>query len=756
MSAYLKWLAMVLLLASAHAQAQKLAVDAAQAAKAQGKARVLVMLEDSQDARTGSSHKAREMIAGQVDSILAGLPDGYTVKRRFDLVPAMAIEADLDTLQRLRDDPRVRRIDLDAGGRGSAAPDESTVLNNVDRLTQLLPQGRMVACASCAKIAVLDSGVDSDHAGLNDSTTTPIVQQCFCSNASGSGGCCPNGQATQGGAGSAEDDNGHGTNVSGIIRALGTPGSVASNVPQGAVPGASIVAVKVLDADSSFCCSSDIVAAMDWVAVHHPDVDAVNMSLGTNAVFPGDCDNDNAFTQAMAVAVNNLVAKGAVVTASSGNAGNANNMEAPACVRNAVSVGATWDFTGGGRTFLGCTETGTSPRQPTCFTNRSPTTDLYAAGAFVTSTGTGGGLSTLSSYGGTSQAAPMVAACAAALKEAFPASTPAQRVQAMRESSQRVTDAVSRRSYPFLDCLDARNRMPRSIAVRRAMESGDYDGNGRADLLWRHQVSGNNRIWKGGSSADPLFITNVLSTTWDVAAAADFDGDGKDDLLWRNAQTGANTIWRSASYATQQTVATTSTATFVAGVGDFDGDGRDDLLWRNATTGSNTVFPSGSPATARSLQPVAPAGQVAGIGDFDGNGRSDILWRNTLTGANTIWKAGVHTDTLPVTSVTALDWTVAGVADFDGDGKSDLLWRNLATGANTIWRSANHATQQSVVAVTGLNWRVAAVGDFDGDQRADILWRDGTTGRNTIWRSANHATQLPVSVLADLDWQPKP
>ena len=102
---------------------------------------------------------------------------------------------------------------------------------------------------------------------------------------------------------------------------------------------------------------------------------------------------------------------------------------------------------------LGCTDGTTEPRQPTCFSNRSTTTDLYAAGAFfVTSAGRTGGTST---YGGTSMAAPMVAACAAALKQAAPVATVEQRIDAMKLSPTRIADPVSGRTYPFLDCTDA-------------------------------------------------------------------------------------------------------------------------------------------------------------------------------------------------------------------------------------------------------------------------------------------------------------
>ena len=76
-------------------------------------------------------------------------------------------------------------------------------------------------------IAVVDSGVASSHPDL---ASRLIDEQCFCSGASGSVGCCPNRQDTQSGVGAAFDDNGHGTNVSGIIVGEGIV------APRGAVP----------------------------------------------------------------------------------------------------------------------------------------------------------------------------------------------------------------------------------------------------------------------------------------------------------------------------------------------------------------------------------------------------------------------------------------------------------------------------------------------------------------------------------------
>ncbi|GAB3388662.1 S8 family serine peptidase [Lysobacter fragariae] len=722
-------LALVLVAAAGLAHAEKLSPKAMEVAQQAGKVRVLVMLDDQAPSpKLMDNLLRRRDVASRVDASIARLPAAsYTLKRRFALVPGFALEVNAKALERLRDDPAVSRIDIDAPGRGSAiAPDESSDLNHVSALQGLGYAGTGM------KVAVIDSGVDTDHPDL---ASQLVGQQCFCSNASGTGGCCPNGQATQSGAGAAEDAWGHGTNVAGIIVGKG---NVA---PRGGVPSAQLVAVRVLDAGGSFCCSSDVVAAMDWVASNHPDVDVVNLSLGTAALFAGDCDTTNAYTQALATAVNNLVAKGAMVVVSSGNQGNATQMSAPACVRDAMSVGATWDSTGGPVTFLGCSETSTSPRQPTCFSNHSTTTDIYAAGAYVTSAGKNGGIST---WGGTSQAAPMVSACAIALKQEAPYSTVAQRMDAMKLSPYILVNP----GKPFLDCTDAL----KLVAPKK--QKYDFDKDGRSDVFWRNGSTGANDIWKGANSTTRQ-APGSIATSWSPSGIGDFDGDRKADILFRDSATGKINTWRAGSSANSIAFATESDPQWkVVAVGDFNGDSGDEPFWRHQTTGANRMWPCafynpcGSTATV-----VDQHWKVAGAGDFNGDGADDILWRNDTTGGNDIWRRGLSSSRQAVAAVTNLQWTIVGVGDFNGDGKADILWRNSTTGANAIWLSAVSSTQQAVAAVTDLKWQVAAVGDYNSDGKADILWRHATAGDNVIWYSGSSSTRGSLARVVDLNWK---
>ena len=188
--------------------------------------------------------------------------------------------------------------------------------------------------------------------------------------------------------------------------------------------------------------------------------------------------------------------------------------------------------------------------------------------------------------------------------------------------------------------------------------------------------------------------------------SGDFNGDGIDDILWRHAATGQNSIWRSANRWTLQSVTgVADTRWQVVGVGDFNGDGIDDILWRHAVTGQNSIWRSANRSTLQSVTRVADTRwQVVGVGDFNGDGIDDILWRHAVTGQNSIWRSANRSTLQSVTRVADTRWQVVGVGDFNGDGTGDILWRHAVTGQNSIWRSANRSTLQSVTRVADINW----------------------------------------------------
>ena len=73
----------------------------------------------------------------------------------------------------------------------------------------------------------------------------------------------------------------------------------------------------------------------------------------------------------------------------------------------------------------------------------------------------------------------------------------------------------------------------------------DFNGDGRSDVLWRND-NGAVTNWLGQDSG--RFADNGANAyvnvpgSWYIAGTGDFNGDGRDDVLWRN-DTGTVTNW---------------------------------------------------------------------------------------------------------------------------------------------------------------------------------------------------------------------
>ena len=72
--------------------------------------------------------------------------------------------------------------------------------------------------------------------------------------------------------------------------------------------------------------------------------------------------------------------------------------------------------------------------------------------------------------------------------------------------------------------------------------AADFNGDGRADLLWNRDGKGYTIWLMGAGGKEGVVKLPAYTKGWSVVETEDYDGDGKSDILWRQG-TGRYLIW---------------------------------------------------------------------------------------------------------------------------------------------------------------------------------------------------------------------
>ncbi len=82
----------------------------------------------------------------------------------------------------------------------------------------------------------------------------------------------------------------------------------------------------------------------------------------------------------------------------------------------------------------------------------------------------------------------------------------------------------------------------------RVVGTGDFNGDGRLDLVWQHDWTRQAVVWyMGGAQGNTFLWWDWLSSTdlwgWTLVGTADFNSDSKPDLVWQNDETRQLVVW---------------------------------------------------------------------------------------------------------------------------------------------------------------------------------------------------------------------
>jgi len=255
-------------------------------------------------------------------------------------------------------------------------------------------------------VAVIDTGIDDKHVGLNDFDDNPLTKDpkviAFYD--------AINSPDQKDGSATPQDHHGHGSHCAGIAAGTGEEDPTETdgqdnNMYVGVAPGANLIGVKVLD-DSGSGSFDEVMAGMEWCIDNRGkfNIRAATMSLG--GVWIAELTQSE--EEQLSTLANTMIHEGIALTIAAGNSGTYGSIGTPGNGRDVITVGAT-----------------EKNRNSAIYSSRGPTEEgvikpnIAAIGSNVVSVESDSG-SGYTGMSGTSMATPAVAGIMCLLLEADP------------------------------------------------------------------------------------------------------------------------------------------------------------------------------------------------------------------------------------------------------------------------------------------------------------------------------------------------
>ena len=431
---------------------------------------------------------------------------GFVARFRYHAaLHGFAAQLNATQLSRISQDPAVAFVGVDGTVEATDAlqPGEQvpTGISRIGAATQSTAQG-----PASVGVAVIDTGIDLTHPDLN----AVAGKNCVSSTSP------------------PQDDNGHGTHVSGTIAATNTGSGVV-----GVAPGTTLYAVKVLNRNGSGTWSQ-VICGIDWVTANASSLNirVASMSLGGSGSNDNNCGASNG--DAMHKAICNSAAEGVTYVVAAGNSAANFASFVPAAYPEAVTVTAVSDsdgLPGGTGGAPGCRSSEKDDWYAS-FSNYAGASDttakshtIAAPGVCIRSDWLGGGYNTIS---GTSMATPHVSGTIAlciAGDACTAGGSPASIIAAIesQDASKGFTgdpnSPVSGRYYGYIAWIGSTAPTPAATAPGAPTLTSANGGDGSVTLQWTAPASDGGstitgyNVYRGESSGVETLLTKVGNVT---------------------------------------------------------------------------------------------------------------------------------------------------------------------------------------------------------------------------------------------------
>ncbi len=456
---------------------------------------------------------------------------GFEPSWRFHHIPIIAGTIQTDLLDELLNVEGV--VFLTLNGEMRMTLDNAIGIHHADTVWDLGYTGEGIS------IAIIDTGIDPLHVGLNDFDDDPTTNDpkvvAFYDALDGSG---------DDGSGETEpyDDQGHGSHCAGISAGTGAveegPLSDGATPYRGIAPDAWLVGVKVLDSGGSGSFA-EVMKGMEWTIDNKIkyNIRAASMSLGGVWLIELTQEQEERITHL----ANEMVAAGISLMIAAGNSAGYGTIGTPGAAKDVITVGSTEDS-----------------KDLAVYSSKGPTHEgqikpnVAAIGSAVMSVEANSG-NGYASYSGTSMATPMVAGMAALLLQANPDLQPLM-IRTILESTSEykfLTHPVRPNNdygwgFVLMDtALEEAIQYDASLSINISADTSViyYEGNetdGGNDTASRFYVRENENLYFDveGNASNLEWRNILIEDVWHS-----IDSISEIDVMETQLGTGNHTIW---------------------------------------------------------------------------------------------------------------------------------------------------------------------------------------------------------------------